>query len=157
MSGQAVTNALLAVLAAASIAPVDAQAQSCRGYPESVRTQIKRQVERLQMIERESADRILGLDTRTYSYLADQARRAADAIADPRALALEDELKRCRNLVQPVRRICRDAVLSLAKVIDEQDAGAATPAAKQTYAGSMSECEKLMRLTPLRTALRAVD
>jgi hypothetical protein len=142
------------ILASALLLPCDAEAAACGGYSESVRATIKGRVEALRMIEREAADRLSGLDTRTFSYLAGDSRKAAAAVADPAALAEEDALATCRNPLPPLRRICRDAALMLATVLDEQEAGAATNASKQAYMEAMSQCERLMNLPPLATPIR---
>jgi hypothetical protein len=147
----------LAILAAILSSSAQAGTMPCRGYPESVRLEVKRGVEALRLIEREAADRIVGLDSRTFDYLAGQARATADVIADQRALAAEEGLARCRNYVRPVRTICRSAAVVLAKAIEEQAAGAASKASKQAYAEAMTSCEQGMGLTPLKTALRSSD
>jgi hypothetical protein len=150
-------RARLVVLAAVLSSPVQAEAASCRGYPESVRAEVKRSIEAVQRLEREAADRIKGLDTRPFAYLATQARAAADAIADQRVLDAEQELSRCRNSVSPVRTICRGAALALAQAIDEQAAGSASKSAKQAYAGAMPTCERWVGLPSLKSAFRAID
>jgi hypothetical protein len=149
--------AILAVLAVMPAIPAAAEDAACRGYPESVRSAVKRGVEALRMVEREAADRIVGLDTRPFEYLVGQARAAADSIADAKALAAEEDLGRCRNRVRPLRTVCRGAALALAKAIEEQAAGAASKASKQAYAEAMQTCEQWMGLTPLKTAYRTID
>jgi hypothetical protein len=149
--------AAFAVLAAVLSPSAQAGTLPCRGYPESVRLEVKRGVEALRQVEREAADRIVGLDTRPFDYLAGQARATADVIADQRALAAEEGLIRCRNHVRPVRTICRGAALALAKAIEEQAAGGASKASRQAYAEAMTPCEQWMGLTPLKTALRSID
>jgi hypothetical protein len=144
------------LLGAVLVLPFEAQA-SCRGYPESVRSAIKVQIEALRMLEREAADRLLGLDTRTFPFLAAEVRKTVDAIADGRTLKLEDELRRCRNWVQPVGRICRNAADALAILLDAQEARAATRELKQAYAASIERCERLVRLAPLKTTIRTSD
>ena len=137
--------------------PAHAETVSCRGYPESVRQELKRNLEALRLVEREAADRMVGLDTRPFAYLVEQARARAELIADAKVLAAEEDLNRCRNPVTPVRTICRGAALALAKAIEEQAAGAASKAAKQAYAEPMQACERWMGLPPLQTAFRAAD
>ena len=149
--------AAFAILATILSSSAQAGTLPCRGYPESVRLEVKRGVEALRLIEREAADRIVGLDSRTFDYLAGQARATADVIADQRALAAEEGLARCRNHVRPVRTICRSAALALAKAIEEQAASAASKASKQAYAEAMTSCEQWMGLRPLKTALRSSD
>jgi hypothetical protein len=147
----------MTILGVALALAFDAEAASCRGYPEAVRPIIKSRVEALRMIEREAADRLVGLDTRTFPFLAGEARKVVDVIADPAVLADEDTLKRCRNHVPPVRGICRSAAVVLAVLLDEQEAGESSKASRQAYAEAMAPCEKLMRLPPMSTALRASD
>jgi hypothetical protein len=137
--------------------PALALAQPCRGYPESVRPDVRPRVEALRLIEREAADRLVGLDTRTYPYLAGEARKAAGLIGHAAGLALEEGTQRCRNAVPPVRSICQNAAQMLATVLDEQEAGAAAKASKEAYAGAMASCERLMDLRPLNTAVRTTD
>src|SRR5258705_8201647 len=134
-----------------------AQTVSCRNYPETVRPLIKPRVEALRLLEREAADRLRGLDTRTYPFLAGEARKAADLIADAKALEDEEALERCRNPVQPVRRLCRGAALSLATALDQEEAGAASKESKQVYAEAMPRCEQLLGLQPLSTAWRITN
>jgi hypothetical protein len=145
----------MAVFASLLSTPAGAQAVSCRGYPPSVMAQVKSRVEAVRLIEREAADRLLGLDTRVYPFLAGEVRKAADVIADEKALKKdEEELRRCRNWVQPVRGICRGAALALAAALDEEEAGKATKESKQAYVDAMPHCERLMGLSPLSTAWR---
>ena len=101
--------------------------------------------------------RLKGLDTRTFEYLAAQARAATGAIADKDALAAEEELSRCREPIPPVRRVCAQAAQALVSLIEEQAAGAATTASKQLYVQAMPRCERWMDLPPLSTALRTPD
>jgi hypothetical protein len=147
----------IVVLGAALTLPFEAEAAPCRGYPESVRTIIKGRVEALRLIEREAADRLVGLDTRTFPFLAGEARKIAEMIADANALKDEDDLKRCRNAVPPVRRICRSGAETLATVLDAQEAGTVTKELKQTYAEPMARCEGFMGLQPLKTTIRTTD
>lgn len=144
-------------LGAVLVLPFEAEAASCRGYPESVRSVIKARIEALRMIEREAGDRLVGLDTRTFPFLAGEARTAAATIADSKALKDEDDRKRCRNWVPPVRRVCRSAAETLAALLDAQEAGTVTQELKQTYAEPMARCERFMGLQPLKTAIRASD
>ena len=150
------TAAILVLMAALS-APGQSQAASCRGYGKEVQAAIKRHVEALRMIEREAADRVVGLDTRPYGFLLKEARTTMDLIADKHGLAAEDELSRCRNYIPPVRRTCAGAAQALVQLIAEQAAGAATKATKQVYAQAMPKCERWMDLAPLKTAFRSLD
>jgi hypothetical protein len=151
--------ALTVALAAPAEAQVPKQIQvSCRGYPEAVRPTIKPRVEALRLLEREAADRLRGLDTRTFPYLAGEARKAADLVADAKAVADEAAgIEKCRNSVPAVRAICRGAGLALATAIDEQEKEAASKDAKTAYGEAITRCEQLMGLQPLSTAWRTLD
>jgi hypothetical protein len=147
----------LVVLALIACLPAGVGAASCRGYPQDVRAAIKKHVEALRALEHEAADRLKGLDTRTFEYLLVQARGTAAAIADKDALAKEEGLDRCRGDGPPVRRACADAARALVNVIEEQAAGAASKASKQSYAEAMPRCERLMNVAPLTTMFRASE
>jgi len=134
-----------------------AQAAPCRNYPASAARAIKPRVEALRLVEREAADRQAGLDTRAWPYLVGQARAAAGAIGEPRALQDEDGLDRCPDAVPHVRRVCATAALALADALEEEAAGAASKISKQIYGQAMAICEGFMGLAPLRTALRDSD
>ncbi|HEY3640662.1 MAG TPA: hypothetical protein VGL31_06190 [Xanthobacteraceae bacterium] len=141
---------LLSVSAASAAAP-------CRNYPQLVARAIKPRVEAVRRIEREAADRLSGLDTRPWPYLIGQARAAAAAIGEPRALQDEDGLERCPEAVPHVRRVCATAALALAGALEDEAAGAATPISKQVYGQAMAICEGFMRLAPLQSVWRALD
>lgn len=149
--------ALLAVLAVFASLAVDVEAASCRGYPREVRSAIKKHVEALRALERETADRLKGLDTRTFDYLLGQARAVAGVIADKDALAAEEGLSRCRDSILPVRRVCAEAAQALAGLIEEQATGAANKTSKQHYAEAMPRCERWMEFAPLMTVFRTND
>src|SRR5436309_2314467 len=126
MARAAVLVVLAALLSGASI-PAAAQLYTCRGYPPpQVLAQIKARVAVMRNIEREAADRLIGLDTRPYDWLLEQARTAEAAIAVPALLAGEQELQRCRNFIPPVRGDCGVAASALVRVIAELGAGDAT-------------------------------
>lgn len=141
---------LLSVSAAAAAAP-------CRNYPQLAARAIKARVEAVRLIEREAADRLIGLDTRPFPYLVGQARAGAETIAEARALEEEDGLDRCPEPVPHVRRVCAIAARALAGALEEQGTGAASPLSKQMYAQAMAICEALVGLAPLRTAWRTSD
>jgi hypothetical protein len=136
---------------------VNAQAAPCRNYPAVAGRAIKPRIEALRLIEREAADRLVGLDTRPLAYLVGQAHAAAGLIGEARALQKEDGLERCPNAVPHVRRVCASAALALALALEEQAAGAVTPLSKQIFGQAMAICESFMGLAPLRTAWRASD
>jgi hypothetical protein len=146
--------AALAILVSVSVASA---AAPCRNYPAAAARAVKPRVEALRLVEREAADRRTGLDTRPWPYLVGQARAAAGAIGEARALQDEDGLDRCRDAVPRVRRVCITAALALAGAIEEQAAGQASQMSKQIYAQAMAICEGFMGLTPLRSAWRVPD
>jgi cell division protein FtsB len=135
----------------------DVEAASCGSYPKDIRAAIRKHVQTLRALERETTDRLKGLDTRTFDYLAAQARAATGAIADKDALAAEEELSRCRESIPPVRRVCAQAAQALVSLIEEQAAGAATTASKQLYAQAMPQCERWMGFAPFMTVFRTID
>jgi hypothetical protein len=132
-------------------------AAPCRSYPAVAARAIKPRVETLRLIEREAADRLVGLDTRPFPFLSGQARAGADLIGEARALQDEDGLDRCPDPVPHVRRVCATAARSLAGALDEQAAGVASTVSKQSYAQAMAICEGFMGLAPLHTAWRTFD
>ena len=146
-----------AVLAVVASLAVDVEAASCGSYPQDIRAAIKKHVETLRALEREAADRLKGLDTRTFDYLLRQARAVAGVIADKDALAAEEELSQCRETIPPVRRVCAEAAQALVSVIEEQLAGGANKASKQLYAQAMPRCERWMDFLPLTTVFRTPD
>ena len=145
------------VIAGLLTGPAAAQTVSCRNYPEAVRSKLKPAVAALRLVEREAVDRIIGLDTRPYPYLAAQAQGLAEVLADAKVLAAEQELNQCRNHVLPVRTLCREAALALARLIEEQATRAASDASKRNYTQNIGQCERSMNLPPLKTAFRAAD
>lgn len=144
--------AALAVLVSVSAAA----AAPCRNYPAAAAHGIKPRVEAVRLLEREAADRLIGLDTRPLPYLVGQARAAAATIGEARALQDEDGLERCPEPVSHVRRICATAALALAGALEEQAAGA-NGISRQIYAQAMAICESFMGLAPLHTFLRTSD
>jgi hypothetical protein len=150
-------RALIAAVALLFSITAAAVAAPCRNYQAAAARVIKPRVEALRLVEREAADRLIGLDTRPFPYLVGQARAAAGAIGEAHALRDEDGLDRCPDAVPRVRRVCASAALALAGALEEQAAGAATKISKQIYAQAMSLCEGFMGLAPLQTALRTSD
>jgi len=111
----------------------------------------------MRALEREAADRLKGLDTRTFDYLLRQTRAVAGVIADKNALAAEEELSRCRESIPPVRRVCAEAAQALASLIEARAAGTADKTPKQLYAQAMPQCERWMDFPPLNTVFRTPD
>jgi hypothetical protein len=150
----------LCVLAASAVllaARDRAAAASCGDYAAAAARAIKSRVEAVRLIEREAGDRLIGLDTRPFPYLAAQARAAAAAIGEGKALREEDELSRCPDPVPHVRRICAMATLALASAIEEHEAGRASTVSKQAFAEAMALCEGHMGLAPARSRFRTLD
>jgi hypothetical protein len=148
-------------------APLAAQERyACRGYPpQGVIRGIKARVETMRRVEREAADRLVGLDTRPYDWLLDQARIAQSEVAVPILLQAEESLKRCRNYISPVRAGCAAAGSALVRVIEEiiagedkkEDKKEAGSEAKKAFAELMPHCERAVSLLPLDTTLRKFD
>jgi hypothetical protein len=147
----------LAALAMLLAATDLSAAASCVGYPALAARAIRSRVEALRLTEREASDRLIGLDTRPFPYLAGQARAAAAAIAEAKALQEEDELLRCPEPVPHVRRVCAMAALALAGAIEEQAGGGAISSSKRSYAEAMGICEGLVGLKSLPTGFRTSD
>jgi hypothetical protein len=153
-----------AAVAFAVLLPFDAEAASCRGYPQGARAAIKKQVQALRALEHEATDRLKGLDTRPFDYLLDRARATAAVIADKDALAAEEGLSRCSQSIPPVRRVCAEAAHALVSLIEQQTDGSATAQAKdadarqaeakQAYSRAMPQCERWMEFAPLVTVFR---
>jgi hypothetical protein len=131
-----------------------AEGASCRGYPQEIRAAIKKHVEALRAVEREAADRLKGLDTRTFAYLADRARAVSGLIADKNALADEAGLDKCRTAAPPVRRLCANAAQALIGMLEEQAGAGGATASNKAYAETMAQCERWMNLVPLSTVFR---
>jgi hypothetical protein len=151
------SSARICIVILAIFGSVAAEAAPCRNYPAAAARAIKPRVEAVRLIEREAADRLIGLDTRPFPYLIGQARAAAGAIGEGRALQDEDGLERCPEAVPRVRRVCATAALALAGALEEQAAGVATKISKQIYGQAMAICEGFMGLAPLHTAWRISD
>jgi hypothetical protein len=130
-------------------------AAPCGNHQAVAARALKARVEALQLIEREAADRLKGLDTRPFAFLAAQATAAAGLIGEAKALADEDELARCPEPVPHVRRVCATAALALAGLLNAQAEGATKGILPQTYAQAIAICEGLVGLRPLNTAWRA--
>lgn len=146
--------ARVALITLALTAAVEAQAASCRNYGAEARTAIKGHVEALRNLEREAVDRVAGLDSRPFDFLLGEARRVAALINDPAALALEDDLERCRNWVPRVRRQCGATAQMLVEIVAALAAPNAALAPKPEYAKAMAHCERAMGLVPIKTGLR---
>jgi hypothetical protein len=152
---QSAVPLVVAVVLSTLSTPAAAQLYSCRTYPQpAVLAQLKAHVAAMRQIEREAADRLIGLDTRPYDWLLGQARAEEAAIAAPALLAAESALKRCRNFIRPVRRDCAAGAAALVRIIEELVSGDATNDTKMTFAQTMPRCERLSGFTPIDTTLR---
>ena len=148
-----IAQMLTAVAAQAQSAPL--QPVSCRNYPDTLRPSLRPRVDALRRLEREADDRLRGLDTRTYPFLAGEARKAADLIADAKMLEIEEAgTKACRNAVPMVRANCRAAALAFATAIDDEEKGEANRDNRKVYGEAMGACERSMGLGPLNTPWR---
>ena len=132
----------------------DASAASCRWFAREAQAAIGTHVAALQRFESEAADRLKGLDSRPFDFLLGEARKTSVLIADPAALKDEEELARCRNATRPIRKLCADAAQRLLDILDKYVASAKPEYDKPQYATAMVECEKLMGLKPLKSAIR---
>lgn len=135
-----VPAALLSVLST----PLAAQhLYECRGYPSrGVVRDIALRVETMRRLERETADRLVGLDTRPYAWLLEQARKAESEIAVPALLEAEKTLERCRNNIRPLRAACAGAASALVRVIEEILSAEAKPDKKPDVKKDVSQGDK---------------
>ena len=131
-----------------------ANAASCRWFGKEAQTAIKHHVAALQRYEYEASDRLKGLDSRPFEFLRDEAKKTAAIIGEPKALADEEDLKRCRNSTSPIRKICADAAQMLVEVLEKHVTESKPAYDKPRYATAMANCEKLMDLKPLKSVLR---
>ena len=135
----------------------DANAASCRWFGKEAQSAIKHHVVALQRYEHEASDRLKGLDSRPFEFLSDEVRKTAAIVGNPKALADEEDLKRCRNATRPIRKICADAAQMLVTVLEKHVATPKPEYGKAEYADAMANCEKLMDLKPLKSAIRGTD
>jgi hypothetical protein len=140
-----------------SLFAADASAASCRAFAKEAQAAIKTHVAALQRLEHEASDRTKGLDTRPFAVIRDEARKALAIIADPVALADEEDLKRCRNPTTPIRAICAGSAQLLVDVLEKHLATTRPDYDKPQYAAAIAECEKLMDLKPLKTVIRGTE
>ena len=135
----------------------DINAQSCRGFLEAARGAIGRHVEAMRRYEHEASDRLKGLDSRPFDFLLGEARKTSEVIANPAALKLEENLKSCRNWTAPVRQICAGAAQALVEVLEKYVADPKADYDRPGFAKAVAECERLMDLKPLKSAIRGTD
>jgi hypothetical protein len=152
---RAVRAEYLALLAACCLfLSQDANAQDCRGFLKAARKEIGSYVAALQRYEHEASDRLKGLDTRPFDLILADARKTVAIIDDPASLKREEGLDRCRNWTRPVRKICAEAARALVDVLVKYVADPKPDYDKARFADTMAECEKLMDLKPLPSAIR---
>jgi hypothetical protein len=132
----------------------DASAADCKWFGRDAQKAIKGHVAALQRLEFEASDRLKGLDSRPFDFLRGEARRATTIIADPVALKDEEALERCRNRTSPIRKICAAAAQALLDILDKHVASEKPDYDKSQYAAAMANCEKLMDLKPIQSAIR---
>ena len=148
------TKCLLFAAICQSFLISDANAASCIRFAREAQAAIKTHVAALQRTEHEASDRLKGLDSRPFDFLRDEAKKTAAMIGEPKALADEEELKRCRNATRPIRKICAEAAQMLLDVLERHVADAKAEYDRPRYAAAIGECEKLMDLKPLTSAVR---
>jgi hypothetical protein len=111
----------------------------------------------LRKIEHEASDRLKGLDTRPFAALRDEARKVATSIGPEIVLKLEKELERCRNRTYPIHTVCAGAANALADILDKYVATAKPNYDKAAYASTVKQCEGLMDLKPMASAIRGTE
>jgi len=159
MGRVAICRKLLAVIAMGwfGLFVSDANAASCRWFGREAQAAIKSHVAALQRSEHEASDRLKGLDSRPFELLRDESRKTAAVIGEPKALADEEDLKRCRNATRPIRKICAQAAQMLTDILEKFVANSKPDYDKPRYAEAMAECERLMDLKPLNSAIRGTE
>ena len=135
----------------------NANAASCQRFAGEAQSAIKSHVAALQRYEHEASDRLKGLDSRPFEFLRDEAKKTAAIIGEPKALADEEDLKRCRNARQPIRKLCADAAQMLVDILEKHVADPKPDYDRPRYAAAMAECERLMNLKPVKSAVRGAD
>jgi hypothetical protein len=130
---------------------------SCKGSLDPARSALAADVGALRTIEQEASDRAKGFDSRPFAVLRDEARRLAASIGPADILELEKTLRRCRNRTYPIHTVCAGAASALADLLDKYAATPKPDYDKAAFAGSMKECEWLMKLPPLKSAIRGTD
>ena len=157
MSRAAAGKSLVLAAACGLFMISDANAQNCKGFLQSARLAIGGEVAALRRIEHEASDRLKGLDSRPFEVLRDEVRKTTAVIGNPGALKFEELLKGCRNWTAPVRKICADAGQMLADILDKYVAAPKPDYDKAVYAAAAKECERLMDVKPLASAIRGTE
>ncbi|TMJ01117.1 MAG: hypothetical protein E6G97_17360 [Alphaproteobacteria bacterium] len=136
---------------------LDATAASCRRFPKETQSAIKAHVAALQRYEREASDRLKGLDSRPFEFLRGEAKKIVAIIGEPKALADEEDLQRCRNATRPIRKLCTEAALMFLEILENHAIDSKLKHDAPRYAAAIAECEKLMDLKPLKSAFRGTE
>jgi hypothetical protein len=135
----------------------DASAFSCKGSIAPRRAAISDDVATLRKIEHEASDRLKGLDTRPFTVLRDEARKTAAIIGPPGILKLEKELERCRNRTYSIHAACAAAGNMLADILEKYVAATKPDYDKAAYAAAIKNCEGMMDLKPIASAIRGTE
>lgn len=131
-----------------------ATAQSCRNFGSKACAAIGSHVAALQRTEHEASDRLRGLDSRPFDHSCRRSAQGDGDLANPAALKLEEQLKRCRNWTTPIRKICAGAAQMLADVLEKHVANVKPNYDRPQYVAAMEACEKPMGLKPPKSAIR---
>ena len=135
----------------------DGNAQDCKGFLKFARAGIGQHVAAMRRYEHEASDRLKGLDSRPFEFLLAEARKTTAIIANPGALELEKALERCRNWTAPVHKICSEAAQALVEVLEKHVASPKPDYDRPAFAKAVAECERLMDLKPLASAIRGTE
>jgi hypothetical protein len=135
----------------------EASAASCRNFVREAQAAFAKEVIQLRRYELEAADRLKGLDSRPFSFVRDEARKATAIIGDAGKLKDEEALARCPTATKPIRKICAGSAQLLLDILEKHVANATPDYDKPQYATAMAECETLLGLKPLTTRLRGTD
>ena len=93
--------------------------RDCRWFGQEAQAAIKTHVAALQRLEHEASDRTRASTAGRSNSCATRRKKTTAIIADPAALKDEEELERCRNATQPIRKICADAGAVLVDVLEK--------------------------------------
>jgi hypothetical protein len=139
----------------------EASAQNCPNYLQAARADIGKHVATMQRYEREANDRVKGLDTRPFAFLLAEARKTAAIIADPALQPKGGPDKGgpadCRDPTHPVRKICADAAQAWVDLLQKYASTPKPDYDRPRFAASVEDCEKLMDLKPLKSAIRGTE
>jgi hypothetical protein len=150
----AASKFIVAAIACYGLLTDGANAANCRWFARDAKLAIGGHMAALQRLEHEASDRMKGRDTRPFGVLRDEAKKLLTVVADPAALAAEDDLQRCRNRTSPIRKICADAARMLVDALDKQVTDPKATFEKAQYSGAIGECEWLLGAKPLKSGLR---